>query len=534
MHNLKRQPLQEDMAATKAQIEQSNVAPLEEKETKSTAKKAQPGHVWRYLIPAGILLLAFAVIFAGVLASGQQTQRQKTNHQRPSAASAPVSSPLSLPAPTARPLQSSTASSHDVSINVVNGVAYVGTLDNAVYALRMSDGRAIWQSQIDGSVGQMPLVLNGVVYVTSFTGQNGPGHIYALRASDGTVLWHFNSSSYVYLSPSGDGNTLYVAAQEGVTALQANNGALLWHVATSNPGSDNPTVDNGIVYVTTSSSGGSSILSALRATDGRLLWQHKADSYLSISTLAHGVLYLTSKGALLALEASNGHLLWQRAIDADIMQPLQLINGVIYLTGTKILLPPAALNPNPSQELAAFHPLPKSTARMTPAGPALPAKEGRSTLYALRASDATVLWQYPLLNGANSWASWFAVENDVVYASAFATTNGANDSGEIYALHSQDGSLIWHDRVQASPNSAALVNGVIYLNANSSSQVNAVYAIRADNGHELWSYPLNGSAYTTPILVGTILCVGATNGTVYGLQAAKGKLLWYYQTKVGM
>jgi outer membrane protein assembly factor BamB len=63
----------------------------------------------------------------------------------------------------------------------------------------------------------------------------------------------------------------------------------------------------GAVYAV--SAGGT--LSALRASDGKQIWDHPA-SVTSAPALAHGVVYARgTAGELLALRAADGHVLWQ-------------------------------------------------------------------------------------------------------------------------------------------------------------------------------------------------------------------------------
>jgi eukaryotic-like serine/threonine-protein kinase len=52
------------------------------------------------------------------------------------------------------------------------------------------------------------------------------------------------------------------------------------------------------------------------------------------------------------------------------------------------------------------------------------------------------------------------------------------------------------------------------------------------DGSLLWNYPISGSIYNAPVLDGTTLYVGATNGMAYALQADNGTLLWHYLTQV--
>src|ERR1017187_6945304 len=51
---------------------------------------------------------------------------------------------------------------------VVNGVVYVGSYDNNVYALNAGTGAMLWQFTTGGSVDSSPAVSNGLVSVLAF------------------------------------------------------------------------------------------------------------------------------------------------------------------------------------------------------------------------------------------------------------------------------------------------------------------------------------------------------------------------------
>jgi len=67
---------------------------------------------------------------------------------------------------------------------VANGVVYVGSLDNNVYALNASTGALLWSYATGDLVSSSPAVANGVVYVGSWD-----FNVYALNASTGALLW---------------------------------------------------------------------------------------------------------------------------------------------------------------------------------------------------------------------------------------------------------------------------------------------------------------------------------------------------------
>ena len=55
----------------------------------------------------------------------------------------------------------------DSSPAVANGVVYVGSDDNNVYALNATTGAKLWSYTTGGDVVSSPAVVNGVVYVGS-------------------------------------------------------------------------------------------------------------------------------------------------------------------------------------------------------------------------------------------------------------------------------------------------------------------------------------------------------------------------------
>ena len=283
-----------------------------------------------------------------------------------------------------------------------------------------------------------------------------------------------------------------------------------------------------------SSDNGSGTLYALRASDGSLIWQYKTGSYTNIPVVANGVVYINSDGGtLVALRASDGHQFWKRTIDTNFFQSPQLVNGVLYTTTTKILEPPAAHSGNPLQGATDIGALFWNTFQNVPAMQTIPQKQGQSSIYAIRASDGAVLWHYAMNNGANSWASWLGVENGVVYADAITDTTGSQGQGDIYALQSSNGSVLWHVKLNRSPDNALLANGTIYLSTSAGSSDGTVYALRAHDGSLLWDYPTSGSVFAAPVLDGTTVYVGAANGMAYALRADNGRIVWHYLTQVG-
>ncbi len=475
MHNIEHKPTQEEPSSSP-----------EQKAATRTEKQKLP-RAWRYTIIGATALLVLALVFTGVLSLVNQRAKQSpvvgstptigaTTLPTSTAGTSTIGA-TTLPTPASTPIPSPVPSDHNVNMTIADGVVYLSTADNAVYALHASNGALLWRSKIDGSVDTQPLVANGVVYVTSYVGQSGPAYAYALRASDGSLLWRYSNTNYSYLSLStSDTNIVFVASQGEISALNTSNGTVVWHFATKNTASGSPLEVNGVVYFGSSLDNGPGTLYALRVSDGTQLWQYATDGYINTPAVANGIVYITSGAVkLAALRASDGHQLWKQSIDANLVQPLQLVDGVLYTATTKILEPPAARIANPLQGATAISALLWSKLQNAPAVKTIPLKQG--------------------------------------------------------ILQSSNGSVLWHDKLNNSPSGALLANGVIYL-SSSGSFSGVVYAVRASDGSLLWNYPLSGGSFDAPTLVGHTVYVGAANGMAYALRTDIGKLLWHYLTNV--
>ena len=227
----------------------------------------------------------------------------------------------------------------------------------------MSDGTVFWRQKIEGSVDSQPLIMNGVVYVNSLVGENGPDYAYALRANDGSVLWSYTSSGLAYASSDAENSVIYIASPEGVSALQAVSGSILWHYVTPGIGDDSPVVVNVVVYA--------SELNESNATGSNC-------------------------GDIYALQSSTGGIICHDTVAQASPFDAQLAHGVIYRSASIV-------------------------------------DAGNSALYALRSSDCSLLWNYPV---AASSVNAPVLDGAALYTGA--------ENGMLYALRASSGAVLWH------------------------------------------------------------------------------------------
>jgi outer membrane protein assembly factor BamB len=126
---------------------------------------------------------------------------------------------------------------------VTNGVVYVGSYADTLYALNASTGAVLWSYIAGvGGVNASPAVANGVVYFGS-----GDYNVYALNATTGALKWSYTTGSYVDSGPTAVANSVvYIGSDDFyVYALDAKTGAKLWSYTTGNQVGSSPALFNG-------------------------------------------------------------------------------------------------------------------------------------------------------------------------------------------------------------------------------------------------------------------------------------------------
>jgi outer membrane protein assembly factor BamB len=146
----------------------------------------------------------------------------------------------------------------------------------------------------------------------------------------------------------------------------------------------------------------------------------------------------------------------------------------------------------------------------------------------------TLRWTFPV--SSNDGASTPTRSGD-------GATLFVGSGGNIYALKTADGSLLWNytlsddDSLNGGPYKPTLSpdGATVFIGAS-----DGVHALKTADGSLLWTYATEGCGHIsmdfmacvspTPSADGTTLFVGAADNNVYALKTADGSLLWKYNT----
>lgn len=253
----------------------------------------------------------------------------------------------------------------------------VSSYATRLLVVRTIDGQVVWSK----AFAQVP-AQSGCQSLASFYWQHQhrnefllatPGAVYicqgktlyALRASDGAQMWGLPVAALVDTGfnlraiTAGEGFLVLASGKGDILALRVANGTLAWHSTITD--ASMLLLANQTLYV---GRDGSSV-SALRAQDGRMLWQSEPAGFFAQSLSATSSrVYLVASGNVKALAARSGAVLWQQALPSS-------------------SCPSTDINP-------------------VEAGPIVYVVAG-CWLSALRASDGTFLWRYQPPNGFLFW-----------------------------------------------------------------------------------------------------------------------------------
>jgi outer membrane protein assembly factor BamB len=251
-----------------------------------------------------------------------------------------------------------------------NGLVYVGSTDNNVYAVDSATGRRAWAYQT-GAVTAAPEQAGGVVCLST-----SQGHFYALRVAGGTRAWDldtgvpaiykrtwavdggsvilttdttapqaydaatgakgvsFSTQEPYLMALSAAGGVFYALDALGILyAFHSASGTEIWHkqlLSSDDPPGTGLTADSGSIYVGTVSG----TLYKIDAANGQVLWTyHPGNGMESAVVVTGGMVYLKdNNGTLHAISAATSKQVWTRSSTATVVYGLSVADGRVYYT----------------------------------------------------------------------------------------------------------------------------------------------------------------------------------------------------------
>jgi len=340
-----------------------------------------------------------------------------------------------------------------------DGDLYVDDGDT-LRALEPRTGAELWAFSVAGATLYWPSVgLDGTVFVISQTGLIDDNVLHALDPETGEERWTFVEWGLAEEPAFRSDGTLCVTGSASVYALDGSSGSVLWTFFDSaNQGVYSPligTYGNLIVTMDTDSSTGPDTVGSLSLTDGTEQWRFDTQRGIvkPILVAPSGVIYITGErgletnAVLYALNSLDGSVLWSfsppGSLAPSTLGASVLKDGVVYVTADDV-----------GEGYLSV---------------------GIGSLFALDASDGTVLWSFPTGTAPGEPLS----QNQRVF---FPANDETDDEGTLHALETSSGTESW---TFVTPNEnglsdlrASTEDGVFYL--STVSWVGDLYALSCD------------------------------------------------------
>lgn len=332
---------------------------------------------------------------------------------------------------------------------------------------------------------------------------------------------------------------IYVARQGyDLTALRASDGTVLWRQLS---GGWYTAASNGLVF--TSSTDDASVF-ALRASDGSRAWT--AASIGDAQAAGNGLVIVgrfdrVDPSQVSALSATDGSQRWVFHVEGTNRPYAAMVGSTVYVYGAGNAST-ATDNVVPGDVLYALRATDGTLLWKTVvpvAGSSAPVV-GDGTVYvadddgyvnAVSASDGASLWRVRIGSKGMGTNSSLAMGSGAVYASSY--------DGSVVALSASDGSTLWSQQVTpvGAPSAA---NGVVYVNTSGGN----LLALNATDGTQRWSATVYGDlapfGNPRPLIIGGGIFEGVSGhcilvcreAYVYGIRASDGATAWRYDVPI--
>jgi serine/threonine protein kinase len=211
-----------------------------------------------------------------------------------------------------------------------NRAILFGSEDYSFYSVDMRSGRINWSYRTEGRIRSTAQIAHGRVFFGS-----DDGHLYALMAATGRFLWKYDLGSEVQSSPFVTNEIIIVGSASGeVAAVDLSGGKRKWGVRAKRSVLSSPTVDpvEGICFFGASDNH----VYAVDASGGYTSWRFRTRGpVISSPTVHDGMVYVGSAdGSLYALNAQTAREKWKFSTDKPIVASPTVHKDVVYVGGT--------------------------------------------------------------------------------------------------------------------------------------------------------------------------------------------------------
>jgi outer membrane protein assembly factor BamB/tRNA A-37 threonylcarbamoyl transferase component Bud32 len=210
---------------------------------------------------------------------------------------------------------------------VYDRLVFIGSSDTLLYAISADSGRIAWTCPTKGSVWSSPKAAFGHVFFGS-----DDRHLYAANIQSGRVAWMFETEGKVHSSPAIGEEAVYVGCEGGVVYAVDTSGQARWRFRARRGVTSSPALTEEMAYVGCQDW----FVYALDIRSGWTVWRYRASGpIVSSAAVSDGMVFIGSTdGQVYALDAESGRLVWRYATEGQVTSSPAVGEGALYIGST--------------------------------------------------------------------------------------------------------------------------------------------------------------------------------------------------------
>ncbi len=185
---------------------------------------------------------------------------------------------------------------------------------------------AVWQFKVEDAVRSRPMVVNGVVYASSYD-----NNLWALDSKAGSLLWKFATEGGLGASPAYSGGTIFIGStDQRLHAIDARTGTRKWMFKTEGKVFSTACAAVGLIFV--GSDDGKLYALKSSATNAREMWSYNCMAPIRSSPIIEddAIFFGTDAGEFTCLDVS-GEMRWRFQTRRRVMSTGLVNEGLVYV-----------------------------------------------------------------------------------------------------------------------------------------------------------------------------------------------------------
>lgn len=215
---------------------------------------------------------------------------------------------------------------------LIKETLFVGGLNGQFYSVNAKTGTINWTFPMKSEFLSEPLLVEGVVYVLS-----GSNVLYALDGATGKQLWMYSRQDTSSLSirggskPAYNKGNIFVGFSDGaMVSFNSKSGAVNWELQL-NKGKRfrdidaSPVVDDDLIYI----SSYDDKLYCIHSDRGEVQWKIEGGGFSAVTILGDKLFFPTTNGEILALKKTSGEKVWTFKTNHGIASQIKTLKGFL-------------------------------------------------------------------------------------------------------------------------------------------------------------------------------------------------------------